>query len=54
MSNKSTNKEQKITVRLTPNQALMLNDMSTKLGVTKSVLIRFILDNFIKQYEQCE
>jgi hypothetical protein len=29
----------------------MLNEMSSKLEVTKSVLIRFILDNFIKQYE---
>ena len=51
MSSKSTNKEQKITVRLTPHEALMLNEMSSKLSVTKSTLIRFILDNFINQYE---
>lgn len=51
MNNKTTNKDAKITVRLTPHQSFMLDTMCDKLEVTKSVLIRYILDNFINQYD---
>lgn len=47
MSNRSTNKEAKISVRLTPHQSFKLNEMSNQLEVTRSTLVRYILDNFI-------
>lgn len=54
MSDKTTNKERKITVRLTPHQSLMLDNMCEQLEVTKSTMIRFILDNFINEYDRLE
>jgi hypothetical protein len=44
MKDKTNNKDNKITVRLTPNQSFMLNEMASVLGVKKSVLVRYILD----------
>lgn len=44
MTNKTTNKEAQLRVRLTPNQSFMLDEMCEKLNITKSALIRYILD----------
>lgn len=54
MKDKTNNKDNKITVRLTPNQSFMLNEMVSVLGVKKSVLVRYILDQFIAQYNKAE
>lgn len=44
MKDKSTNKDTQLRVRLTPHQSFMLDEMCAKLEITKSVLIRYILD----------
>ena len=54
MKDKTNNKDNKITVRLTPNQSFMLNEMASVLGVKKSVLVRYILDQYIAQYNKAE
>lgn len=54
MKDKSTNKEAQLRVRLTPHQSFKLDEMCDKLEITKSALIRYILDQFIKQYEDTD
>lgn len=44
MKDKSTNKEAQLRVRVTPHQSFMLDEMSKELEITKSALIRYILD----------
>lgn len=51
MKDKSTNKESQLRVRLTPHQSFKLDEMCEKLEITKSALIRYILDQFINQYD---
>ncbi len=52
MKDKTTNKEAQLRVRLTPHQSFMLDEMSRELDITKSALMRYILDQFIQQYEK--
>lgn len=47
---KETNKDSRITVRLTPNQNFMLDTISNEAGVSKSALVRYIIEEFIKRY----
>lgn len=54
MKDKSGNKEAQLRVRLTPHQSLMLDEMCEQFELTKSALIRYILDQFIKQYEDTD
>ncbi len=54
MKDKSSNKEAQLRVRLTPHQSLMLDEMCEQFELTKSALIRYILDQFIKQYEDID
>lgn len=54
MKDKSTNKEAQLRVRLTPHQSLMIDEMCDRLEITKSALIRYILDQFINQYEKVD
>lgn len=54
MKDKSTNKESQLRVRLTPHQSFMLDEMCEQLELTKSALIRYILDQFILQYENTD
>lgn len=54
MKDKSSNKERKLNVRVTPHQSLMLDEMCEQFELTKSALIRYILDQFIKQYEDTD
>nr|DAT69117.1 MAG TPA: NikA, BACTERIAL CONJUGATION, RELAXASE, DNA [Caudoviricetes sp.] len=44
MKDKCTNKESQLRVRLTPHQSFKLDEMCEKLEITKSALIRYILD----------
>lgn len=54
MKDKSNNKESQLRVRLTPHQSFMIDEMCIKLGITKSALVRYILDQFILQYENTD
>ena len=49
-TDKSIVKDNRITIRLTPNQQEELNYISSKLDMPKAQLMRKILDNFIDQY----
>lgn len=44
MKDKTTNKEAQLRVGVTPHQSFMLDEMSKELDITKSALIRYILD----------
>lgn len=44
MKDKTTNKEAQLSVRVTPHQSFMLDEMCKELEITKSALIRYILD----------
>ncbi len=50
MKDKTTNKEAQLRVRLTPHQSFMVDEISKELDITKSALIRYVLDQFINQY----
>lgn len=54
MDKKSTNKDSRITVRLSDRQRLELDRISNEIDVRKSALIRFAIDNLIQQYEKDE
>ena len=54
MKDKSTNKNDQLRVRLTPHQSLKLDELCDKLEITKSALIRYILDQFIQQYDNTD
>lgn len=54
MNDTHKNKDVKVTVRLTPHQSFMIEEMSKQLEVNKSVLIRYILDQFIDQFHKAE
>lgn len=49
---KSTNKDSRITVRLTPNQQQVINEVSAKINRPKAALVRCIIDNFITKYNK--
>ena len=44
-------KQPKITLRLTPNQDLLIEEMSTRLKVAKSVLLRTIIGDWLFKNE---
>lgn len=54
MKDKTTNKEAQLRVRVTPHQSFMLDEMCDKLEITKSALIRYILEQFINQYDNTD
>lgn len=54
MKDKSSNKESQLRVRLTPHQSFMLDEMCNSLELTKSALVRYILDQFIKEYNETQ
>lgn len=54
MKDKTTNKNDQLRVRLTPHQSFMLNEMCNRLELTKSALVRYILDQFIREYNKIE
>lgn len=54
MKDKSINKTNKLVVRLTPNQSLMIDEIAEQFEVTKSALVRYILDSFITQYYRAD
>lgn len=47
---KETNKDSRITVRLTPHQSFELDNIADRLKMKKSQIIRLMLDNFINKY----
>lgn len=52
MKDKTTNKDTQLRVRLTAHQSFMLDEMCKEFEITKSALIRYILDQFISQYDK--
>lgn len=49
---KTTNKSDRITVRLTPHQNFMLDEIAKKVKVSKSALTRYIIEEFIAKYDE--
>lgn len=45
-------KDQRITVRLTPNQSQVLEEIATKAKVKKSAVVRCALTHLINQYNE--
>lgn len=54
MKDKSTNKEAQLRVRLTPHQSFMLDEICKELDLTKSALIRYMLDQFLQKYDNTD
>lgn len=50
MSN--TGKKSRISIRITPNQELVLQEMSEALDTTYSMLIRTIIGNWLAEHEE--
>jgi len=48
--NKVNNKEAKITVRLTPYQSFELSNIAKKTGVSKSAVVRCVIQKTIEDY----
>ena len=51
-TDKAVNKDARITVRLTPHQEQELNTISGDLKMSRSALLRRVLDKFIGDYYQ--
>jgi DNA-directed RNA polymerase specialized sigma subunit len=51
---KAENKSEKLVVRLTPYQDFMIKEITKKYNVSKSSLVRFILDEFLNKLEENE
>lgn len=49
-TDKTKNKSNRITVRLTPNQDQELNRMSKDLQLPKAKLVRYFISDYIKKY----
>ena len=49
-TDKSTNKDSRITVRLTPFQNFELDRLAKELAVPKAKLVRYFIDEFLKKY----
>jgi predicted DNA-binding protein len=49
---KINKKDKTITIRLTPNQQFELASISKELETSKSKLLRSIIDEFLKNYNQ--
>ena len=52
MKDTSNNKTNKLVVRLTPHQSFMLEEMSNNLEITKSALVRYVLERFFNEYSE--
>jgi len=48
---KSTTKDQRITVRLTPNQAFIIDELSISQKIDKAKIVRYMLDYCINNLE---
>lgn len=49
---KETNYPEKITVRITPHQKFVIDELSKQIGIKKSTLTRFALETLINQYDK--
>lgn len=48
---KSTTKDQRITVRLTPNQAFIIDELSKSQKIDKAKIVRYMLDYCINNLD---
>ena len=51
---KSTNKDYRITVRLTPFQNFELSRLADELSIPKAKLVRYFIDDFLKKYNNAD
>ena len=51
---KITKKETRVSVRITPCQETQLNLISEKLGIKRSTLVRYAIDNLISSYNDLQ
>lgn len=49
---KPTKKDCRITVRLTPHQDFMLDEISKELDKPKAQLLRYMIENFTNKYNE--
>lgn len=54
MRNKVTNKDIRVSVRVSPNQELMLETISKDINVKVSTLVRYAIDKLIKEYNDLQ
>lgn len=54
MRNKVTNKDIRVSVRVSPNQELMLETISKDINVRVSTLVRYAIDKLIKEYNDLQ
>lgn len=47
------NKPSMLTLRLKPEQEVIIEEVSTKLNVPKSVFIRAVIGDWLTKYEDC-
>lgn len=47
---KPTNKDARVTVRLTPHQNFMLETISKELDTPKAALVRYMIEQLISKY----
>lgn len=51
---KITKKETRVSVRITPYQKTQLDLISEKLGIKRSTLVRYAIDNLISSYNDLQ
>jgi predicted DNA-binding protein len=51
---KITKKETRVSVRITPYQETQLDVISEKLGIKRSTLVRYAIDNLISSYNDLQ
>lgn len=51
---KITKKETRVSVRITPYQETQLDLISEKLGIKRSTLVRYAIDNLISSYNDLQ
>lgn len=52
MSKKGPLQKERVTVRLTPNQQLVLKELSQACHCSQSMIIRTIIGSFLKEHEE--
>lgn len=54
MTKKLTSKDARVSVRVSPNQDQMLNQIAEELEIKRSTLVRYAIDQVIKSYNDLQ
>lgn len=54
MTKKLTSKDIRVSVRISPNQDQMLNQIAEELEIKRSTLVRYAIDQVIKSYNDLQ